>query len=298
MKTLFKILWIAALAAVLLFAVGRYGWRAVGFAACDDPSGNYVESVAVQDGSVQIVGGAADSFSAYVGCIHALSDGKLYLGVKHNALLGFVQRIGAFSITVPTNGQTVSEVYLKGGGGERLIWAKAGGAPASRPEEQPPSAEAGMTADERIVQASYPFDGADAENDLCAVVFLGYDEASAKEAVARLCAEYEVLHELFSAGDIATFDANGGEQYLILPKYNGTVITVNEVALDDGGTLRAEGDAVTTQSLLRIYANYSDIVPSAEITVRFGEQSITFHPFISLEDGNIAAVDGAYTRMG
>lgn len=298
MKTFLKILLFALFAFVLLFAISRYGWRLAGFAACDDPHGSYVERITLENGCVFISGGTADSFSAYVGCIYEITDGKLYVGVKHNAFLGFFQRIGTFSIAVPANAQAVSAVYLKGGAEERLIWTQADGMTANSAANQAPVQDAGPSAEDTHVQASYPFDGADAENDLCAVVFLGYDEASASDAVTRLCNECPALQELLLAGKITEFDANGAEQYWILPKYTGTVITVNRVTLSDEGTLQPEGEALTTESPLRIYANVSDIVPSTQITVQLGAQSICFSPFISLKDEIIAEIEGAFTMMG
>ena len=300
MKTLLKILFIIALIAVALFLVGRFGWRVLGFSACDDPDANFVETVTAEDGSIRITGGTADSFSSYVGSIHERSGGNLYVGIKHNALLGFLQRLGGFSLAIPTDGQPVTAIYFKGNGGERLIWTQEDGVirntPASNPQGEAATDDS-IAADEDIVQTSYPYDDVDTENDLCAVLFLGYDEASASEAVTRLCSEYEVIHELFKDGTVVTFDAHGGEQYLILPKYVGTTITVTEVQMDESGDLQPVGDPLTTEAPLRILANYSDIMPSAEITVQYGSRTVTFSPFISLKDGVLSEIDGAYTAM-
>ena len=300
MKTLLKILLIVALIVVLLFLVGRYGWRVAGFAACDEPGTNYAETVTVDAATVRIVGGTASSFSSYVGSIHELADGRLYVGVKHNGFLGFLQRIGGFSIDIPTERQTVTAIYFKGNNEERLIWTQADGmirnVPASNPQGEAAAADS-VAADEDVVQASYPFDDVDGENDLCAVLFLGYDEASANDAVTRLCSEYEVIHEMCKNGDVITFDAHGGEQYLILPKFVGTTITVTEVQMDELGELQPAGAPTATEAPLRILCNYSDIMPSAAITVQYGARSVKFSPFISLKDGVISEIDGAYTAM-
>ena len=300
MKTLLKILLMIALVAVLLFVAGRYGWRVLGFAACDAPSTNYAETVTVEDATVRIFGGTASSFSSYVGSIHELTDGRLYVGIKHNGFLGFLQRLGGFSLAIPTEGQTVTAIYFKGNNEERLIWTQADGVirntPASNPQGEA-AADDSVAAEEDIVQASYPYDDVDGENDLCAVLFLGYDEASANDAVARLCSEHEVIHEMFKNGDVVTFDAHGGEQYLILPKFVGTTVTVTEVQMDESGALQPVGDPLMTEAPLRVHANYSDIMPSAEITVQYGSRSVTFSPFISLKDGVLSEIDGAYTVM-
>lgn len=293
MKKILKILLMIVLAAVLLFLAGRYGWRALGYSVCDDPDTNFVETVTVEAASVHIVGGTAGSFSSYVGNIHELSGGCLYVGIKHNGFLGFLQRLGSFSLTIPTDGQTVTAIYFKGNNEERLIWTQENGV-IRTPAVSNSQSEA---APKDIVQASYPFANVDGENALCAVLFLGYDEASADDAVARLCSEYAVIHELFLSGDVVTFDAQGGEQYLILPKYVGTTVTVTEVQMDENGVLQPASDPLATEAPLRVLCNYSDIMPSAQITVQYGTRSIIFSPFISLKDGGISEIDGAYTAM-
>ena len=300
MKTFLKILWMIALVAVLLFAVGRYGWRVLGFAACDEPGMNFVETVTVDGATVRIVGGTADSFSSYVGSLHELSDGRLYVGIKHNAFLGFLQRLGGFSLAIPTEGQPVTAIYFKGNGEERLIWTQADGVirdvPASDPQGEA-AADDPAPVEENVVQASYPYDDVDGENDLCAVLLLGYDEAAANSAVTQLCSEHAALRERFESGGIVTFDAHGGEQYLVLPKFVGTTVTVTEVQMDESGALQPIGNPLTTEAPLRVFANYSDIMPSAEITVQYGSRTVTFSPFLSLKDGVLSEIDGAYTAM-
>lgn len=299
MKKRKRIFWILLAAAALLFVLFRYGWRVFGFSACDSPTDTYVDRIAVEGDTMLISGGAASSMTAYVGYRASRSEDKLYLGIRHNGFLGFFQRRGDFQIEIPNAGG-IREVFLKGAGNERLVWTKQEGLIQNPPSEQGLTSGAAPTAsDEPIVEAGYPFDGADAENDLCAVLYLGDDQASADASVQALCEEYGAIRTLFDSGDPAVFDAKGAEQFLILPKYAGTSITVTEVQLDDGGSLKpAPGrEPLTAQTPVRILANPSDIAPSTEITLRLGEESITFSPMLSLKDGSIAKIDGAYTRM-
>ena len=135
MKRAVGYLWILLAALALLFGAGRYGWRIAGFAACDGPKSNFVESVTLQGDRLTVRGGTADSMSAYVGHIQRADGGRLYLGIKHNMFLGFFQRLGGFSITVEGAGG-LEEICLKGSGGERLVWIRAEGLIRNAPVEQ------------------------------------------------------------------------------------------------------------------------------------------------------------------
>ena len=300
MKVLRKIVLTVVSAALLLFVAARYGWRLMGYSACDDPQRNVIEQVTLTENTIQITGETADSLSSYIGYLSHISDGSLYLGIKHNAFFGFFQRIGSYSIIIPTQGQPIRSLYLKGAAQERLVWTQEGGLIAGDAFSETPStipSEDSTAADTNSVQASYPFDDADKQDDLCAILFLGYDAESADEAMARLCVEYPAIDTLFAADRITTFDAGGPEEYLILPKLIGTTLTVTQVQLNNDGTLEPFGDSVSTEAPLRILANVSDIVPSAQVTVEHGARRICFNPFLSLNDGQIAAVDGVYAPL-
>lgn len=136
MKKALWILGIAATAFAALFLPGRYGWRIAGFSGCDAPGQNFVESVTEDGGRLTVRGGTADSMSACVGYITELRDGRLYLGVRHNALFGFFRRLGGFSVSVE-RAERITEIYLKGASGERLVWTRETGLVRSVPAQQP-----------------------------------------------------------------------------------------------------------------------------------------------------------------
>jgi len=134
----------------------------------------------------------------------------------------------------------------------------------------------------------------DKKDDLCAVLFLGADEAQIEERFAQLQAAYDLPLSLTDQ-DIVGFDAGGDERYLILPKHRGTVVTLAAVELEDGGDLTPAGGQMTTALPVLLRCNPSDIMPSALVTVKAEEQTITFSPYISLKDGSVAAIESVYT---
>ncbi len=122
MKKFFKIFAIVFLSIVLIFVLSRYGWRISGFSMCDFPNTLLAQTVSVENGSVRIKGGTASSASAYVGHIYSVEGSNLYVGVKHNLLVGFINRLGDFDITIAVDAADIKNVYFKGSGNEKLIW--------------------------------------------------------------------------------------------------------------------------------------------------------------------------------
>lgn len=139
MKLLKKILTILLCAAALLLAVfliGRYGWKLVGFRACESAG---IRQVNVEEKQVRIHGFYPGSFpQGFLGYHAEQVDSTLYVGFKFSGLFGIFET-GDFDITIPTNG-TVSQVVIKTSEQEYLIW----------PEEDEPlmpdtlSAESGI----------------------------------------------------------------------------------------------------------------------------------------------------------
>lgn len=139
MKLLKKILTILLCAAVLLlaaFLIGRYGWKLVGFRACESAG---IQQVNVEEKQVRIHGFYPGSFpQGFLGYHAEQVDSTLYVGFKFSGLFGIFET-GDFDITIPTNG-TVSQVVIKTSEQEYLIW----------PEEDEPlmpdtlSAESGI----------------------------------------------------------------------------------------------------------------------------------------------------------
>lgn len=124
------VLFNAAVLLLVIFLIGRYGWKLGGFDACGSAG---IERIEVTQGQVEIAGYdpslSPDGFLGY----HAEEeDGKLYVGFKFSALFGIFET-GDFEIKIPTEGE-IKEVYIKTADFEELIWSA---------EE---SAEAGETA--------------------------------------------------------------------------------------------------------------------------------------------------------
>lgn len=141
-KTL-QVLCALLLAGLVVYIAARHGWRLFGFDLCNAAETVGVYDVKVEDGQVTVVGFTPDSLKSYVGYKYEFEDGNLYIGVKHNAFLGFMRRLGDFYIQVPAAEEPIANVYLKSKGVERLIWSSVDGvvrpkptAPQSVPEGQ------------------------------------------------------------------------------------------------------------------------------------------------------------------
>lgn len=102
----------------MVFALGRYGWKLMGFRACQ---GAGIESVTVEAGAVQISGFYPGSFPVgFCGYYSRETDGKLYVGFRFSPVFGFFET-GDFDITIPVEGK-VESVILKTGKQESLLW--------------------------------------------------------------------------------------------------------------------------------------------------------------------------------
>ena len=121
MKLLKKILIILLCTAVLLIAVfltGRYGWKLVGFNACETAG---IEQINVEEEHVCIRGFYPGSFPrGFLGYHAEQVDHTLYVGFKFSALFGIFET-GDFDITIPTKG-TVTKVVVKSGEHEYTVW--------------------------------------------------------------------------------------------------------------------------------------------------------------------------------
>ncbi|AOT72212.1 hypothetical protein [Geosporobacter ferrireducens] len=122
MKKFLKAAAISFVVIAFIFVLSRYGWRIFGFSMCDSPSSLYAETVSVENDSVRIQGGIGSSAPAYVGHIYKIEGSNLYIGVKHNTLLGFINRWGDFDITISVDATSIENVYFKDNNKEKLIW--------------------------------------------------------------------------------------------------------------------------------------------------------------------------------
>lgn len=101
-----------------VFLIGRYGWKLLGFSACQSAG---IEEVNVETDYVQIRGYYPGIFpQGFLGYHAKQVDGTLYIGFKFSGLFG-VFETGDFDITVPTKG-TVTRVVVKTDDDEYVIW--------------------------------------------------------------------------------------------------------------------------------------------------------------------------------
>ena len=109
----------AVLLLVLVFLLGRYGWKLRGFDACGSAG---IEEVTVTQDHVQIAGyDPALVPKGFLGCHSEEKDGKLYVGFKFSALFGFFET-GGCEVNIPTKGE-IQEIYIKTADSEYLIWS-------------------------------------------------------------------------------------------------------------------------------------------------------------------------------
>ena len=113
-----------AILLVAVFLAGRYGWKALGFRACQ---GAGIESVSVSDHAVEIKGFYPGSFpEGFCGYYAQEQEGKLYVGFRFSAVFGFFET-GDFNITIPVKSE-IREVILKTKAMETSVWAAEDGA--------------------------------------------------------------------------------------------------------------------------------------------------------------------------
>ena len=119
------------------------------------------------------------------------------------------------------------------------------------------------------------------DNDICAVVFVGYgkDFASISQTgdYVKYCERFPSLRKTakFAA------EAEGDEVYYIIPRFSDATVTVNEYKTDFEDNMKEtigkklyEGEATP----LLIRCNLSDLHPNTTITVTGNGKSITFNP--------------------
>lgn len=112
------VLAISLVVLLLVYLTGRYGWKLLGFRACQ---GAGISSVEVSDQAVQITGFYPGSFpEGFCGCISREQNGTLYVGFRFSAVFGSLVT-GDFTVTIPVKGE-INQVILKTGTEETTIW--------------------------------------------------------------------------------------------------------------------------------------------------------------------------------
>lgn len=124
LKKFIKVSAIIFLIIVVTFIGSRYGWRLFGFYSCDDPNSLYINSIEVEENLITLSGDTSSSADAFVGYIHEISDGNLYVGLKYTLLFGFFERQGRFDIQIMCDTKQIQKIYLKNGSVEELVWEK------------------------------------------------------------------------------------------------------------------------------------------------------------------------------
>ena len=122
-KRVIAVFLILVLAAGLVFLAGRYGWKLVGFNACETAG---IEQINVEEDHVRIRGFYPGSFpTGFLGYHAEQVDHTLYVGFKFSALFGIFEK-GDFDITIPTKG-TVTQIVVKSSEHEYTVWPQKDG---------------------------------------------------------------------------------------------------------------------------------------------------------------------------
>ena len=128
-KRIISILLILLLILAAIFALGRYGWKLLGFRACH---GAGIESVEVGETVVKLKGFYPGSFpEGFCGCYAEEQNGTLYVGFHFSAVFGFFET-GNFDVAIPVKGE-IREVVLKTGASETTVWTAENSNTAASP---------------------------------------------------------------------------------------------------------------------------------------------------------------------
>ena len=107
-------------ASILLtvFAAGSYGWKLLGFRACQSAG---IGSVEVSENTVRIKGFYPGSFpDGFCGYYAEGQDGTLYVGFRFSTVFGFFET-GNFDVVIPARGE-IHRVIRKAKTSETAIW--------------------------------------------------------------------------------------------------------------------------------------------------------------------------------
>lgn len=117
-KRILTVLLVTVLLLLGIFCMGRYGWKILGFRACQ---GAWTETIEVRENGVHIQGGYPGSFpNGFCGYIAKQEGQTLYVGFHFSGIFGFFET-GDFDITIPTKGE-IREIILKTKNHEFSIW--------------------------------------------------------------------------------------------------------------------------------------------------------------------------------
>ena len=118
MKKIVKVIMIIVAVLLMIFLLGRFGWKIGGFKACQNAG---IDSVEVSEHAVHMTGFYPGSFpEGFCGYYVKEQDGKLYVGFRFSAVFGMFES-GDFDITIPVKDE-IDEVIVKTRMGERSVW--------------------------------------------------------------------------------------------------------------------------------------------------------------------------------
>ena len=113
----------ASILLTAVFAAGRYGWKLLGFRACQ---GAGIGSVEVSENTVRVKGFYPGSFpEGFCGYYAEEQDGTLYVGFRFSAVFGFFET-GDFEVVIPAKGE-IHRVIRKTKTSETTIWTAEAG---------------------------------------------------------------------------------------------------------------------------------------------------------------------------
>lgn len=138
------------------------------------------------------------------------------------------------------------------------------------------------------VSEVFPLSGCNNNTDVAAIKYIGYsiDEDDLKDTLADVATDFVKYYD-----DIKYCRFIGDETYLLIPKYENSVVTIYSVD-SDGNRINENADFSETAKAVVFTCNISDIIPNVEVTIEYTDEngengSISFNPSISLMDGSI-----------
>lgn len=82
------------------------------------------------------------------------------------------------------------------------------------------------------------------------------------------------------------------EAYLLLPRYDATTITIHALDTEE----RVQEELLTAYGPVLLLCNASDILPSLEVTLQHGEDTVVFRPRLSMRGDGMIDVPGLYVE--
>lgn len=165
--------------------------------------------------------------------------------------------------------------------------------------------ENGTVRDETIDIDSIDLSGAIAETDMqsveevmqgtdyvFAVCYAGYTTNDIDSAFLSLQSRYPLISLISKERWVET---EGGEVYCIIPKDKNATVTVNELVFDDTSETFYRVEKVLYRSEkgepILIRGNISDIFSNIQVVVTDSDNSVTYSPCLSLENGELLIAD-------